>query len=435
MISRPSRRGSTTCAELLPLPAHRSDLEDAVHDADFLAEIGAAPHDAAPHLVYADALLRRGDPRGELVVVQHALEGAGAGAIHLSRREAELLDEHLEAWLGPAAAHRDSLIVRWRRGFLAGARVRLRQAAADVRPLRALLGAPEAAAALAELHLGPNKPEAASCQPLLDELGAHEARGLRRLHVGDGPIEDVWAAPSIELELDRLAARPLEALVVQAGSIELRGRAAPRLRELVLRSPALVPAQLLRVGAWPALESLSLWCAAPGPLADWLSPARFPRLRALALDGAANADALAAELRRLPIARQLEAIAITGGTLTEWGALALATMPRPPRLDLRRNNIAREACDALARRPGVTVMPQAGNVEPFTDRAALCRFRNWLDRSATEVWTRELGRGGDPDRALAAHYERGCAHWAEPRRLDLARTLKPGAARAVYLEL
>ena len=80
--------------------------------ADLLAEIAAAPHDAAPYLVYADAFLRHGDPRGEFVVAQHALETAGAEAIQLQRREAELLDQHLEAWLGPIGDHCESLIVR-----------------------------------------------------------------------------------------------------------------------------------------------------------------------------------------------------------------------------------------------------------------------------------------------------------------------------------
>jgi uncharacterized protein (TIGR02996 family) len=406
-----------------------------VRDADLLAEIAAAPHDAAPYLVYADAYLGHGDPRGELVVVQHALETAGAGAICLQRREAELLDEHLEAWLGPIGEHRDSLIVRWRRGFLAGARVRLRKAAADVAPLRALLDVPEAAAALVELYLGPNKAAAASCQPLLDELCARRPPALRRLHVGDGPLDEVWAVPSVEVDLDALAPLPLAALTVQASSITLRGRALPRLRELALRAPGLAPARLAEAGAWPALESLSLWCAAPGPLSRWLDPARFPRLRSLALDGAADADAVAAELRRLPIARQLDSIAITGGTLTEWGALALATLPGAVRLDLRRNNIGRSACAELARRPGALVEPQAGNVDPFTDPAALRSLRAALDRSAAEIWTRELGSGGDPDRAVVARYELGDARWSERKRLELVRTLPPGSAREVCLGL
>jgi len=401
-----------------------------VRDADFLAEIAAAPHEAAPYLVLADELLAHGDPRGELVVVQHALETAGAGAIHLQRREAELLDQHLEEWLGPICGHRTRLIVRWRRGLIAGARVRL-GATAEVEPLAALLDAPGVAAALVELYLGPHEAAGASCQPLLDELCARRPPGLRRLAIGDGPLDETWATPAVEVDLGALAPLRIEALAVQAASIGLRGAAPAGLRELALRAPALVPARLAEAGTWPALEALSVWCAAPGPLSRWLDPARFPRLRSLALDGAADADAVAAELRRLPIARQLDSIAITGGTLTEWGALALATLPPPVRLDLRRNNIPRAVCARLAARDGARVEPQSGNVDPFTDQAALHRLRDSLDRSAAEIWTRELGSGGDPDRATAARYEHGDPRWGERKRLELVRTLPPRAARAV----
>ena len=45
-------------------------------DAGFLAEIAAAPDDPAPYLIYSDALQLRGDPRGDLISIQHALETA-----------------------------------------------------------------------------------------------------------------------------------------------------------------------------------------------------------------------------------------------------------------------------------------------------------------------------------------------------------------------
>lgn len=42
---------------------------DDEHDAALFAEIVQAPHDDAPRLVYADWLLERGDPRGELIAL------------------------------------------------------------------------------------------------------------------------------------------------------------------------------------------------------------------------------------------------------------------------------------------------------------------------------------------------------------------------------
>ena len=75
-----------------------------MHDVDLLREIAAAPESAAPYLVYADTLLQRGDPRGELIIVQHALETADVfETVELRRREAALFEEHLDEWLGDLA--------------------------------------------------------------------------------------------------------------------------------------------------------------------------------------------------------------------------------------------------------------------------------------------------------------------------------------------
>ncbi|MBX3228612.1 MAG: TIGR02996 domain-containing protein [Labilithrix sp.] len=63
----------------------RDELAD---DAPLLAAIRAVPNDDAPRAVYADTLLTRGDPRGEMIAVQlrlSALEGMGP----LSRDETE----------------------------------------------------------------------------------------------------------------------------------------------------------------------------------------------------------------------------------------------------------------------------------------------------------------------------------------------------------
>ncbi|MBA3541481.1 MAG: TIGR02996 domain-containing protein [Deltaproteobacteria bacterium] len=45
---------------------------------DLIAAVAEAPDDDAPRLVYADWLMERGDPRGELVALQCALARADA---------------------------------------------------------------------------------------------------------------------------------------------------------------------------------------------------------------------------------------------------------------------------------------------------------------------------------------------------------------------
>ncbi len=73
-------------------------------DADALeAAIRADPDAVLPWAVYADYLAERGDPRGEFMHVQLALEDArltGKARAELAAREAELLAEHGAGWLG-----------------------------------------------------------------------------------------------------------------------------------------------------------------------------------------------------------------------------------------------------------------------------------------------------------------------------------------------
>jgi uncharacterized protein (TIGR02996 family) len=80
----------------------------ALHDA-----VLAAPDDDAPRLVYADWLLERGDPRGELIATQIALAGNPDDAA-LRARERELMTAHRETWI---AASR-SMQPQFRNGFI-----------------------------------------------------------------------------------------------------------------------------------------------------------------------------------------------------------------------------------------------------------------------------------------------------------------------------
>ena len=64
------------------------------------------PDDLASHMAYADLLADEGDPRGEFIQVQLALEDPGRGATEragLKRREEELLARHQAEWIGEAA--------------------------------------------------------------------------------------------------------------------------------------------------------------------------------------------------------------------------------------------------------------------------------------------------------------------------------------------
>ena len=71
-----------------------------------LAALVENPDDLATHRAYADYLQEQGDPRGEFIQVQLALEEPERTTKErqeLERRERELLEEHGREWLGGLA--------------------------------------------------------------------------------------------------------------------------------------------------------------------------------------------------------------------------------------------------------------------------------------------------------------------------------------------
>jgi uncharacterized protein (TIGR02996 family) len=99
------------------------------------AALLANPDDLASHMAYADWLSEQGDPRGEFIQVQLALEDQGKPAqerMKLRLREQELLDAHQREWLGGLApallddrkiseyrrSHNLISRCRWERGWL-----------------------------------------------------------------------------------------------------------------------------------------------------------------------------------------------------------------------------------------------------------------------------------------------------------------------------
>jgi uncharacterized protein (TIGR02996 family) len=87
--------------ETLPAPPAPSGLREALE-----AALAADPDDRAAHMAYADYLQEEGDPWGEFVRVQLALEDEAVPAAErkrLRQRERELLDAHEREWLGELA--------------------------------------------------------------------------------------------------------------------------------------------------------------------------------------------------------------------------------------------------------------------------------------------------------------------------------------------
>src|SRR5437762_3072073 len=105
MCWTPSSVGRRLATPLCPAQQERAVTADPTRAAleDALQE---NPDDLAAHAAYADLLTEQGDPRGEFISVQLALEDPTRPAAErdrLRRRERELLDAHEREWLGELA--------------------------------------------------------------------------------------------------------------------------------------------------------------------------------------------------------------------------------------------------------------------------------------------------------------------------------------------
>jgi uncharacterized protein (TIGR02996 family) len=208
-----------------PAPARAAEL-DAADEAALLAAVLAAPADDAPRLVYADWLTERGDPRGELILLQCARAATGGAP---TAREEELLARSARAWLGPL----EPWVVRggasFVRGFLDGCRLR------DAPPDLLLVDARWATVTALELHPRIELPDIAR----LLAVAAHFP-SLRRLRT---------ARPREVEELAPLSATPVgrRLRAVELGLYRF-GAALPRVDHF---------AAWLATGAPPALVRLT----------------------------------------------------------------------------------------------------------------------------------------------------------------------------------
>lgn len=148
------------------------------NEASLLQSLAEHPEDRALRLVFADWLLERGDPRGEVI----ALCERGNLSLTEKRRVARLTEQHAASWLGPLRAVADLQRTRFEAGFVTELHVAPR-AAADA--LEGLAGAPQ----LSTVHtlVVPPAPRVTPLRALLD---APVMRRLERLELG--PLD--WQA-------------------------------------------------------------------------------------------------------------------------------------------------------------------------------------------------------------------------------------------------
>jgi uncharacterized protein (TIGR02996 family) len=303
-----------------------------------LAAILANPDDDGPRLVYADWLLQREDPRGELITVQCELarrdDDDTTEHRRLKRRESLLLSEHASAWLGPLAAAAD----KWtfRRGFLDHLALRERPRPEDLDAWAPLL---------TSLDLGWTRNDAGACAAL---LSLPRVRRLTTMHHSAEVARFLAAQPAVAARLRELtlhglgtaavanlvelsALASLEALDVGYGSLGDDGIRAIAASPMTLRALGLYQSRITALG-------VEVLAAAP----------RLAGLRALDLgDNAIGAAGIAA-LVAAPAARCLVTLGLVRTKLDRAAAAAIgAAFPQLAALDLLGNSLRADGAEAL----------------------------------------------------------------------------------------
>jgi len=230
--------------------------DDATSEDALLAQVAAAPDDDGPRLVYADWLLERGDPRGELIALQFK-RLSQALTTKETRRERALLREHARRWIGPIEPVVDPASIRFERGFLSACRTILRTAGQR----RDLVGDPT----WATVEQIETDEAALLTHPVMRALRRVEGLTLTTLaalgaHGAKLPIEE------LDLRVDRpLGPDHLQALSGAALGrlLRLRLRYEPAMHEVVDSRPEAF-GWLLRGPLAQRLRSLSLELGQPG---------------------------------------------------------------------------------------------------------------------------------------------------------------------------
>jgi uncharacterized protein (TIGR02996 family) len=312
---------------------------------DLEARVLADPDDVDAYLVYGDWLTERGDPRGELIVVQTRLEQQPGNA-ELAARANAILAEHRATWLGELAKlEADDFWCEWRRGFMHAARIgpdvsEYQTSEIDFPDTIGKLLALPGIRFLRSLTIGAKSfddypvtwdPEFAA----LIEHGIPE--GLRRLSIDCGGYWDISATEVGNLEPLYPHLDKLRELHIHAAMISLKGLDLPALRSLDLETNALSKSDLeaLRYSNIPHLEKLVLCLGATGgdyggdieldDLKPIFAAQNLGNVRHLGLANSSYADEIAEAIAGSEILPRLHTLDLSRGTLGDEGATAILT--------------------------------------------------------------------------------------------------------------
>ena len=343
------------------------------------AGIAAEPDDLARKLVYADWLQQNGNPWGELIEVQHALQSKPK-AKRLASREAELL-----AQLGLPPVEFASF--EWSCGLIKALHLFneldwMEKDSVDPRALAEQVFKLPMCVALQELRFGIMRWDYNYLDvPLMLQVASQQpwARRLARLFLGDiAPTIDMSHHAVGDVALISKAFPALEWLKIYSGetyegekTLGLGTFDLPRLTTLIIATCSLSKKRLKAVtrGKLPALERLELWFGTAeygansdvGDLKPLLEGSRLPKLAHLGLKNAEFEGAIAAVLPSSALAGRLLSLDLSMGTMTDEEISPLAAgaraFSRLTRLDVSDNFLTQGGLDELVEAfPGVEIV-------------------------------------------------------------------------------
>ena len=284
----------------------------------------ADPTSSAPRQVIADALMAKGDPRGEFVTLELAL--AGPLAIRrrdqLAARHAELLAAHGKTWFAT------ELELRRDRGFIASIAGTAKQL---------LAGAPALFAAQPIVEVHASHVDARTAKQLIAAPWLARVRHLSISgDVGDAAFAALAKAPNAQ-QLEHLNVLGCK---LTGKALAALGAHLPRVKNLVLTANPIGDDGVRALRTWAALGELEALylssCKLTTSGVTDLLVASLPKLEKLVLTGNALGDAIAQPLAaaRLPALRRIELrkIGATAALVTALGA-------PPYSVDVRDNRI------------------------------------------------------------------------------------------------
>ncbi len=352
---------------------------------DFEAALVAG--DQAQWAVFADRLQAEGDPRGELIALQHSL-GKKRDA---KKRTLAFVASHEDTFLGALSGHGEQLDLDWRNGYLhaAGLFCDPREASdwsagddddsqVPVEDLLPVLLAHESARFLRVLAVGWPEPGSDCTYEPIVELLRHQVwpKYLDALVLGDFSDstalssvarwdEEEWLEEATELDLwpDLRSLAPLtgkvatlRALSVRANLRRLELPTLTKLQSLELHVQHVEQGLVAELLAWklPALTSLVLDfphspSITPADFAQVLHGQRFPNLTRLGLCGLGPRALDAVSLA--PMLPKLKVVDLSGNGLGDDEVTGLiaqrASFAHLDKLLLRRNVLSKEASREL----------------------------------------------------------------------------------------